>query len=389
MSKFKMNSPYKKDPVPVYEVPFDDPNLMGKANKCGSIIMNKDHARNPEMREKILKHEKHHLKQMIIDKNPDGSPVLDYDEDSVTYKGVNYSRDDFDEGDKKLPWETEAYEESTDTDIIPNPDKLSPVNFKKMGENDGHADEDEVNMNESFNPLTMKKKILQGHRGNRNPFKMLQEKGLLNKDTEYSHLRGPSYHEGFEHDPPNQKDLDTEATSTAQTDLQKNIDANAYVSTRYDKDTNTDYFDFEGTGDAEGYRKQKPGDPTMGNDKWKAWLLTPEGKKYTASKNVKETIVKPRPEIEEEKKETKPEPRNLATFLSKNNLWQAYNKKYYDSATEKMVKHTDESFMKQYGHDYDFSDVEHKGRESELSSDEFDSSKYDDVGEGRNITGGK
>ena len=386
MSKFKMNSPYKIDPVPVYEVPFDDPNLMGKANKCGSIIMNKDHAANPEMREKILKHEKHHLKQMIIDKNPDGSPVLDYDEDSVTYKGVNYSRDDFDEGDKKLPWETEAYEESTDTDIIPNPDKLSPVNFKKMGENDGHADEDEVNMNESFNPLTMKNKILQGHRGNLNPFKMMQEKGLLNKDAEYSHLRGPSYHEGFEHDPPKQEDLETKATSTAQTNLQKNIDTGAYVSTHYDKATDSDYFDYEGKGGATGFSKDADE-----KAKQKLWIKNnpEEYARLMALKNAKKTIIKPREKIVEEKKETKPEPRNLATFLSKNNLWQAYNKKYYDSATEKMVKHTDESFMKQYGHDYDFSDVEHKGRESELSSGEFDPSKYDDVGEGRNITGGK
>ena len=54
-----------------------------------------------------------------------------------------------------------------------------------------------------------------------------------------------------------------------------------------------------------------------------------------------------------------------------------------------MVSHTPESFMKEHGHDYDFSDVEHKGRESELSTDEFDSSKYDDTSEGRNITKSK
>ena len=190
-----MQSPYKKDPVPVYEVPFDDPNLMGKANKNGSIIMNKDQARDPEMRDKILKHEKHHLKEMIIDKNPDGSPVLDYDDESVSYKGVSYSREDFDEGNKELPWEKEAYNENEDIDIIPNPDKLSPITFKKMGKNDGHADEDEVNMNESFNPIVMKKKMLSGYRGKKNPFAMLQDKGLINKDTQASHLSGPSFHE--------------------------------------------------------------------------------------------------------------------------------------------------------------------------------------------------
>lgn len=387
MSKFKMQSPYKKDPVPVYEVPFDDPSLMGKANKNGSIIMNKDQARDPEMRDKILKHEKHHLKEMIIDKNPDGSPVLDYDADSVTYKGVNYSRDEFDEGNKELPWEKEAYNENEDIDIIPNPDKLSPLNLKKMGEHDGHADQDEVNMNESFNPLTMKNKILKGHRGNINPFKMMQDKGLLNKNAQYSHLRGPSFidEEFHETDPPKKEDLDTKADTSAQADLQKNIDAGAYASTREDE-TGT-YFDYTGTGGASD--DYHVGTDKMSNDEWKAWLKTPAGKKYTASKNVSKTVFIPK------KKEEEPEPkektiggRNLATFLEEEGLYEAYNKTYYDSATNTpRVKHTPESFMKQYGYKWDSTDNTTKeSREHEARKDGNVNTKYDDLNQGTDIT---
>ena len=243
-----MQSPYKKDPVPVYEVPFDDPSLMGKANKNGSIIMNKDQACDPEMRDKILKHEKHHLKEMIIDKNPDGSPVLDYDDESVSYKGVSYSREDFDEGNKELPWEKEAYNENEDIDIIPNPDKLSPITFKKMGKNDGHADEDEVNMNESFNPIVMKKKMLSGYRGKKNPFAMLQDKGLINKDTQASHLSGPSFHEpdhGDTNDDPEYTKKEKLILDDPEYTKKAHLDSDNAIKAAYDKFTHQSTATFE------------------------------------------------------------------------------------------------------------------------------------------------
>ena len=36
---FKMKPPYKLDPTPVYEVPFDNPDLVAKANKNGTTAI--------------------------------------------------------------------------------------------------------------------------------------------------------------------------------------------------------------------------------------------------------------------------------------------------------------------------------------------------------------
>ena len=51
---------------------------------------------------KIIDHEKVHLDQM--DRGD-----LDYDDETVTWKGKKYSRADMKEGAKNLPWEKEAY----------------------------------------------------------------------------------------------------------------------------------------------------------------------------------------------------------------------------------------------------------------------------------------
>ena len=83
-----MKPTYKKDNTPVYEVPFDNPNLVAKANKNGTIIVNKDLATDEKTMKEAMAHEKVHLKDMA---NGD----LDYDAESVTYKGKKYSRADF------------------------------------------------------------------------------------------------------------------------------------------------------------------------------------------------------------------------------------------------------------------------------------------------------
>ncbi len=90
-----MNSPFKKDPTPVYEVPFDNPELVAKANKNGSIIVNKDLVKDDKLMDEAMAHEKYHLKDMM---NGD----LDYDAESVTYKGKKYDRSKFNEGNPNL-----------------------------------------------------------------------------------------------------------------------------------------------------------------------------------------------------------------------------------------------------------------------------------------------
>lgn len=189
MSKFKMQSPYKWDPISIHEVPFDDPNLMGKANKNGTIIMNKDQARNPEMREKIKIHEKHHLNDMLIEKNADGTPKLDYDADSVTYKGTEYNRESFDEGNKGLPWEESAYKAKEDIDFSGG--KLKSAGPNMIGAKTGRSDEDEVSMGESFGPAN-RRTFMQEPRGKSNPFKFMQDQGLLGDHVTDGIDGGPS-----------------------------------------------------------------------------------------------------------------------------------------------------------------------------------------------------
>jgi len=97
---FKLtNPPYKIDNTPIYNVDMEE-GVMGKANKNGTIILNKD--LNPSQCQDVINHEMVHIDQM---KRGD----LDYDDDFVYWKGKKYSRADMKEGAKNLPWEAEAY----------------------------------------------------------------------------------------------------------------------------------------------------------------------------------------------------------------------------------------------------------------------------------------
>jgi hypothetical protein len=96
---FKITPPYSMDNTPIYNVNMED-GVMGKANKNGTIILNKD--LDPSQCEKVIAHEKVHIDQM---KRGD----LDYDDQNVYWKGKKYSRAQMKEGAKNLPWEAEAY----------------------------------------------------------------------------------------------------------------------------------------------------------------------------------------------------------------------------------------------------------------------------------------
>ena len=71
MAKFKLNSPIKIDPVARYEVAFqpdniqDDSGLVAKANKNGTMIINKNIPKDSKLRKEAESHEDHHLKDMI------------------------------------------------------------------------------------------------------------------------------------------------------------------------------------------------------------------------------------------------------------------------------------------------------------------------------------
>ena len=96
---FKITPPYSMDNTPIYNVNMED-GVMGKANKNGTIILNKD--LDPSQCDKVIAHEKVHIDQM---KRGD----LDYDDNYVYWKGKKYSRAQMKEGAKNLPWEAEAY----------------------------------------------------------------------------------------------------------------------------------------------------------------------------------------------------------------------------------------------------------------------------------------
>ena len=96
---FKITPPYSMDNTPIYNVNMED-GVMGKANKNGTIILNKD--LDASQCEKVIAHEKVHIDQM---KRGD----LDYDDKNVYWKGKKYSRAQMNEGAKNLPWEAEAY----------------------------------------------------------------------------------------------------------------------------------------------------------------------------------------------------------------------------------------------------------------------------------------
>lgn len=99
---FKITPPYSMDNTPIYNVNMED-GVMGKANKNGTIILNKD--LDPSQCEKVIAHEKVHIDQM---KRGD----LDYDDKYVYWKGKKYPRSKMKEGAKGLPWELEAYNKS-------------------------------------------------------------------------------------------------------------------------------------------------------------------------------------------------------------------------------------------------------------------------------------
>jgi len=96
---FKITPPYSMDNTPIYNVNMED-GVMGKANKNGTIILNKD--LDASQCDKVIAHEKVHIDQM---KRGD----LDYDDQNVYWKGKKYSRAQMNEGAKNLPWEAEAY----------------------------------------------------------------------------------------------------------------------------------------------------------------------------------------------------------------------------------------------------------------------------------------
>ncbi len=94
-------APYEVDNTPIYSTDMDG-DILGMAQKNGTILINKDVSPLELEKNKTISHEKVHIDQM---KRGD----LDYTDTHVIWKGTQYARATMDEGSKKLPWEMEAY----------------------------------------------------------------------------------------------------------------------------------------------------------------------------------------------------------------------------------------------------------------------------------------
>jgi hypothetical protein len=103
---YKIKPGYKIDNTPVYFVP-EDKNVLGRANKNGTITIN-EKVRDKKLLDKIISHEKVHLKQ--IEKG-----LIWYDNDYMYHR--KSTKDPWKkvkrslkmDGNKSHWWEKEAY----------------------------------------------------------------------------------------------------------------------------------------------------------------------------------------------------------------------------------------------------------------------------------------
>ena len=98
---FKIKPPYVIDNTSLYHLDFEEDGLLGRADKNGSILINKN-ITDPKQKASVIRHEKVHLNDMK-------KGILDYDDKNVYWKGKKYPRSSFNEGNKNLPWEKKAY----------------------------------------------------------------------------------------------------------------------------------------------------------------------------------------------------------------------------------------------------------------------------------------
>ena len=171
---FKLRQPIKIDPVARYEVPFtpdnipDGSGLVARANDNGNMIVNKNIPRNSKLRKMAESHEDNHLRAMM-----DGK--LAYDDKAVYHnmdgKGMKKtSRSEFNESDKKLPWEAPAYragEAMAKIDMKPKKNKLNRSGkveagnfafaFREIGKPMRSQDDETVSMSENFGSAMVKK----------------------------------------------------------------------------------------------------------------------------------------------------------------------------------------------------------------------------------------
>ena len=99
--KFSIQPFYESNPASVVNVPMDDERELGRIEKPGTILVNKDITDHKKLAN-VINHENIHINQL---KRGD----LDWDDDNVYWKGKKFKRSSMNEGSPALAWEKEAY----------------------------------------------------------------------------------------------------------------------------------------------------------------------------------------------------------------------------------------------------------------------------------------
>jgi len=99
--KFSIQPFYESNPASVVNVPMDDEKELGRIEKPGTILVNKDITDHKKLAN-VINHENIHINQL---KRGD----LDWDDDNVYWKGKKFKRSSMNEGSPALAWEKEAY----------------------------------------------------------------------------------------------------------------------------------------------------------------------------------------------------------------------------------------------------------------------------------------
>ncbi len=99
--KFTIQPFYESNPASVVNVPMSDERELGRIEKPGTILVNKDITDHKKLAN-VINHENIHINQL---KRGD----LDWDDNNVYWKGKKFKRSSMNEGSPALAWEKEAY----------------------------------------------------------------------------------------------------------------------------------------------------------------------------------------------------------------------------------------------------------------------------------------
>lgn len=96
---FKLKQSNIVSTAPINKIDMED-GVLGKADRNGSILINKN-ITDPNQLKETIEHEKIHLKQMKEGR-------LDYDDENIYWEGKIIKRKNITEGSPALAWEIEA-----------------------------------------------------------------------------------------------------------------------------------------------------------------------------------------------------------------------------------------------------------------------------------------